>query len=285
MPELPEVEALAAALDRELAGRSVETAAMRSIAALKTFDPPLPALHGTRIDGVSRRGKFVAVQAGALFLVVHLARAGWLRHRAQPTNARPSQRGPLVMVATLDDGSALEATEQGTERRLAVYLVKDLADVPGIARLGIDALDPALTPARLRDTLCGSTGNLKAALADQELVAGIGNAYSDEILHAARLSPFRKANSLTDAEMDGLHVAISAVLREAVSRASTVDPASLRGDKKLRLQVHRRTGQPCPVCGDTIREVSFATRSLQYCATCQTGGKVYADRRLSRLLR
>jgi formamidopyrimidine-DNA glycosylase len=285
MPELPEVAALVTSLDRELRDRRVQQAAMRSFAALKTFDPPFDALEGRRIAGATRFGKFVGVDLGGLWLVVHLARAGWLRHRRQPTTARPSQRGPLLMVLLLDDGSALEATEQGTEKRLAVWVVRDPGDVPGIARLGIDALDPGLDVDRLSSILGAAPGTLKSALADQERVAGIGNAYSDEILHAARLSPFRRAAGLDRDEAIRLHAALRSVLGGAVERAALVPPDQLRGDKKLRIQVHGRTGEPCPVCGTAIRQVSFSNRSLQYCPTCQTGGRVYADRRLSKLLR
>jgi len=279
------VAALAAALDRELAARTVTRALMRSVAALKTFDPPLSALHGLAIESVGRAGKFIDIAVPPLHLVVHLARAGWLRLVAEPGRLMPSLRGPLVMVVSLDDGRALEATEQGTEKRLAIYLVRTAADVPGVARLGVDALDPRLDPERLGGILAGASGNLKGALSDQALIAGLGNAYSDEVLHAARLSPFRKASGLSGDEVATLHHAMQEVLRDALGRAAAVDPAALRGDKKLRMAVHGRTGQPCPECGDTIREVAFATRSLQYCPHCQTGGRVYADRRMSRLLR
>ena len=285
MPELPEVQALAESLDELLRGATVQGVVIRSVAALKTYEPPVEALRGLTITGVHRVGKFIDIEAASLHLVVHLARAGWLRLRAQPTNARPALRGPLVMVITLGDRGALEATEQGTEKRLAIYLVRDLEQVAGIARLGVDALAEDLTPARLGELLRAQTGTLKNVLADQAVVAGIGNAYSDEILHAARLSPFRKAAGLDPEEVARLHLEMRAVLTDAVALARTADHAALRGDKKLRMRVHGRTGERCPVCGDVIREVSYTSRSFQYCATCQTGGKTYADRRLSRLLR
>ena len=285
MPELPEVQALAESLDESLRGATVQEVVIRSVAALKTYDPPVEALRGLTITGVRRVGKFIDIEVAPLHLVVHLARAGWLRLRAQPTNARPALRGPLVMVVRLGDRGALEATEQGTEKRLAIYLVRDLEQVAGIARLGVDALAEDLTAARLGESLRAQSGTLKNVLADQAVIAGIGNAYSDEILHAARLSPFRKAAGLDAEEVARLHTEMRAVLSDAVGRARTADPAELRGDKKLRMRVHGRTGEPCPVCGDVIRQVSYTSRSFQYCATCQTGGKVHADRRLSRLLR
>ena len=285
MPELPEVQALAESLDESLRGAAIQDVVIRSVAALKTYAPPVDALRGLGITGVHRVGKFIDIEAAPLHLVVHLARAGWLRLRAQPTNARPSLRGPLIMVLTLGDHRALEATEQGTEKRLAIYLVRDLQRVAGIARLGADALADDLTVPGLGELLRTQTGTLKNVLADQAVIAGIGNAYSDEILHAARLSPFRKASGLDPDEVARLHSEMRAVLTDAVTRARTANPAELRGDKKVRMRVHGRTGERCPVCGDVIREVSYTSRSFQYCATCQTGGKVHADRRLSRLLR
>ncbi|MBV9099893.1 MAG: Fpg/Nei family DNA glycosylase [Candidatus Dormibacteraeota bacterium] len=285
MPELPEVQALVESLGRSLRGDTIESVRMRSVAALKTYDPPAEALTGLELTGARRHGKFIDLEAAPLHLVVHLARAGWLRRRERPSSTRPAQRGPLLMVVGLGSGAALEATEQGTEKRLAVYVVRDVRDVPGIARLGVDALDESLTPDRLGALLAESTSTLKNALADQDVIAGVGNAYSDEILHAARLSPFRRANSLTASEMEQLHASLRTVLGDALQEARSLEPDSLRDGKRLRLRVHGRTGQRCPVCGDVVREVAYASRSFQYCATCQTGGRVYADRRFSRLLR
>jgi formamidopyrimidine-DNA glycosylase len=179
----------------------------------------------------------------------------------------------------------MEVTEQGTEKRLAVYLVRDLDDVPGIASLGADPLDAAFDAATLAALLRGESGQLKHALTDQRLLAGVGNAYSDEALHVARLSPFRRASSLDADEVATLHAALQQVLREAVERSAGLPLTDLKSEKRTGMRVHGRTGEACPVCGDTVREVSFATRSLQYCPTCQTGGRVLADRRLSRLLK
>jgi formamidopyrimidine-DNA glycosylase len=189
------------------------------------------------------------------------------------------------MVVSFEDGRTLEVTEQGTEKRLAVYIVKSVDDVPGIARLGPDALAGELTPQRFAELLHAQPGTIKSVLADQTVVAGIGNAYSDEILHSARLSPFRRANSLDDPELAALYATMRSVLSAAVDEAASAGPSSLKAAKRMRMRVHGRTGEPCPVCGDTIRQVAFAKRSFQYCATCQTAGRVYADRRLSRLLR
>jgi formamidopyrimidine-DNA glycosylase len=285
MPELPEVEALCRSFDARLRGRVIEKVSVRSVAVLKTFDPPLTALEGLAFAGCERRGKFIDLAVPPLHLVVHLARGGWIRLRDTPTNARPSLRGPLAVIVTLGDGGSLEITEHGTDKRLAVSVVRDPAEVAGIARLGMDALDSDLTAARLGALLGEQRGTLKSVLADQSVIAGVGNAYSDEILHAAQLSPFRHADALTSEELDRLAAAIRNVLTAAVALAVEADPAALKDGKRESMRVHGRTGLPCPVCGETVREVSLASRSFQYCPACQTGGKGFADRRLSRLLR
>ncbi|MBV8194000.1 MAG: Fpg/Nei family DNA glycosylase [Candidatus Dormibacteraeota bacterium] len=285
MPELPEVTTLCTALDERLRGARIASVAMRSVAALKTFDPPVDALIGLEVAGCARHGKFIDLEVPPLHLVVHLARAGWIRFRDSAPVSRGSMRGPLVAVVTLEDGRSLHVTEQGTEKRLAMYVVRRLEDVPGIARLGTDALDGTLTVEALAAMLRDQHSTVKHSLADQSRIAGIGNAYSDEILHAARISPFRRASSLTPDEVAALHGAVRAVMTEAVEAARVLGPESLKQDKRGRMRVHGRTGEQCPVCGDTIRQVALASRSFQYCPTCQTGGKVYADRRMSRLLR
>jgi formamidopyrimidine-DNA glycosylase len=285
MPELPEVQVLCESLERELAGRMVERVEVRSVAALKTYDPPPAALVGRSVDGCARIGKFLDLRLPPLHLVVHLARAGWIRVRESAGSTRAAMRGPLALRLVFEGGGALDVSEQGTEKRLAVYVVSDPDDVAGIARLGIDALDPALSWERLAELLRGHAGTIKSALADQAIVAGIGNAYSDEILHAARLSPFRSAARLTAQDVSRLRAAMADVLATAIERARGSEPDELRDSKRASMNVHGRTGQPCPVCGDTVREVALSTRSFQYCPTCQTGGKVYADRRMSRLLR
>ncbi len=287
MPELPEVEALAAFLTARAVGRVVARVDVVAVNVLKTFDPPPSALGGLSIGGVRRLGKFLDLDIGGLHLVLHLARAGWLQWRESlpPAPPRPG-KGPLALRLHLDDGSGFDLTEAGTQKRLAVYLVRDPAAVPGVARLGVDPLEPAFTPDALAGLLtsAGRT-QLKGVLTDQSVLAGVGNAYSDEILHAARLSPFKPAAGLSVADVSRLHAATVALLTAAVERSSGLAAGQLKAEKKVGLQVHGRTGLPCPVCGDTVREVSFADKSLQYCPTCQTGGKPLADRRLSRLLK
>ena len=284
MPELPEVEALAAFLRENAVGRVVTRVDLAAVQAIKTFDPPLSALAGLEITGAGRHGKFLDLDVSGLHLVVHLARAGWLHWRTGLPPAPPKPgKGPLAVRVHLDDGNGFDLTEQGTRKSLAVYLVRNVSEVPGIARLGPDAL--TVDREQFAGLLAGRSGQLKGALTDQTLVAGIGNAYSDEILHAARLSPFKMADKLTDDELVRLFDATKATLTDALERQVGQRAATLKGEKRSGLQVHARTGLPCPVCGDTVREVSFADTSLQYCPTCQTGGKPLADRRLSKLLR
>jgi len=295
VPELPEVEALVAFLGEHAVGRVVARVDTPAISALKTFDPPVTALPGLELTGTGRYGKFLDLEIGGavggggqpLHLVIHLARAGWLHWRDSlpPAPPKPGGRGPIALRLHLDSGAGFDLTEQGTQKKLAVYVVRAVTDVPGVARLGPDVLDPELTAQRLGELLRAHGGQLKGALTDQSLIAGIGNAYSDEILHAAKLSPFKPAGRLSEGELSRLHAAMVTTLRDAVERSIGQKAATLKAEKRSGLQVHARTGLPCPVCGDTVREVSFADRSLQYCATCQTGGQILADRRLSKLLK
>jgi len=283
MPELPEVEALADHLRRHAVGQVVQRVDVASLSALKTFSPPVTALHGRTVTGAHRWGKYLGLQAGDLFLIAHLSRAGWLRwsDNLSPAPLKPG-KGPIALRVHLSEGG-FDLTEAGTQKRLAVWLVDDPGQVPGIAALGPDAL--AVTVEQLGQLLAPNSGRIKTVLTDQKVIAGIGNAYSDEILHVARLSPFATAAKLTPAQLDSLHDAMVSVLGDAVHRSVGQQAATLKGEKRSGLRVHARNGLPCPVCGDTVREVSFADKSFQYCPTCQTGGKVLADRRMSRLLK
>jgi formamidopyrimidine-DNA glycosylase len=288
VPELPEVEALARDLAGRLDGHALTKVHIAAFSALKTFDPPLSALEGTMVDGVSRHGKFLDIEASGLHLVFHLARAGWIRWRDEVPEIppRPSNKSPLAVRVVLDDQSGLDVTEAGTKKSLACYVVRRPLDVPGIASLGPDPLDPSFTPDALGRILDDAgRAQLKGVLRHQGTIAGIGNAYSDEILHTARMSPFKPASSLSATEREILYDAIQSTLTDAVKRSDGLKASELKGEKKANLAVHGRTGEACPVCGDVVREVSFADSSLQYCATCQTGGKPLADRRMSKLLK
>ncbi|MFJ2627811.1 Fpg/Nei family DNA glycosylase [Streptomyces sp. NPDC087532] len=286
MPELPEVEALRVFLDDHLVGRVIDRVLPLNVSVLKTYDPPLTALHGGTVTDIARHGKFLDIGVGPLHLITHLARAGWLRWKDSFPTAPPRPgKGPLALRTVLIGGDGFDLTEAGTTKRLSVHLVHDPGEVPGIARLGPDPLDDSFDRDAFAALLAGERRRIKGALRDQSLVAGIGNAYSDEILHVAKMSPYLLTANLTDDEITRLHTALRTTLRDAVARSGGLAAGKLKAEKKSGMRVHGRTGEPCPVCGDTVREVSFSYSSLQYCPTCQTGGRRLADRRLSRLLK
>lgn len=297
MPELPEVEALCEGLSARTMGHRVLRVALADLSALKTFDPPLSALPGAVVEDITRRGKFldwnlVTADGELVHLVIHLSRAGWIRWSDNPSTTPPKPgRGPLALRVVFADANGdviggIDVTEAGTRKRLAVYVVRSLDDVPGIVRLGPDPLAPDFTQERFDEILAEVGGRqIKGVLRDQSVIAGIGNAYSDEILHAAKLSPYAAAGKLSEAERETLFNAMRATLLTAIARASGGAPETLKSEKKASMSVHGRTGEKCPVCGDVVREVSFADSAMQYCATCQTGGKVLADRRMSKLLK
>jgi formamidopyrimidine-DNA glycosylase len=287
VPELPEIEALVDHLRRHAVGLTVGRVDVGALSVLKTFDPPVNALHDRVVTGARRWGKYLGLEAGELSLIAHLSRAGWLRWSDKLAAAplRPG-KGPIALrvhLGTPGEAPGFDLTEAGTQKRLAVWLVDDPQLVPGIAGLGPDALD--LSPEDLAGVLAGNTGRIKTVITDQKVIAGIGNAYSDEILHVAKISPFATAGKLSGEQLTALHDAMISVLTDAVGRSVGQGAAMLKGEKRSGLRVHARAGLPCPVCGDTVREVSFADKSFQYCPTCQTGGKVLADRRMSRLLK
>lgn len=282
------MEALALDLKGRLDGRAIVKVHVAAFSALKTFDPPLSALEGTLVDDVTRHGKFLDIDASGVHLVLHLARAGWVRWREElpMVPPKPSSKSTLAVRIELDDGTGLDVTEAGTRKSLAMYVVRDPHDVPGIASLGPDPLEDGFTVDVLGAILQREgRKQVKGVLRHQGTIAGIGNAYSDEILHAARMSPYKPANSLTDDELATLYAALRRTVGDAVERSRGLAASELKGEKKSNLAVHGRAGEACLVCGDTVREVSFADSSLQYCPTCQTGGKPLADRRMSRLLK
>ncbi|MDQ0869710.1 formamidopyrimidine-DNA glycosylase [Arthrobacter sp. V1I9] len=289
MPELPEVAGLAEFLDEHLQGTSVTKVQIVSFAVLKTADPPFNALEGRTVTGVRRFGKFVSIDTGGISLVFHLARAGWVRFTDSPTDAQLRMgKGHIAarFAFTGPDGPrGIDLTEAGTKKSLAVYVVRDPQDVPGIATLGPDPFTEAFDADMLAEILAGSSQQIKGLLRSQSVIAGIGNAYSDEILHAARISPFATARSLDRETVQVLYDSIHGVLGTALAEASGKPPKDLKDVKRSHMRVHARTGEPCPVCGDTVREVSFADTALQYCPTCQTKGKILADRRTSKFLK
>lgn len=287
MPELPEVEALAHHLRTHAVGTVIGRVDVAALTVLKTVDPPVSALVGREVTGADRHGKHLDLDCDGLHLVVHLSRAGWLRWSDSLSATPPKPgKGPLALrvhCGPPPGAPGFDLTEAGTQKRLAVWVVQDPDEVPGVARLGPDALAVDLT--EFSSMLAGRRERLKTLLVDQSWMAGVGNAYSDEILHVSKLSPFATAGKLTAEQVERLHSALGDVLRSAVERSVGQDAARLKAEKRSGLRVHARTGLPCPVCGDTVREVSYAERSFQYCPRCQTGGKPLADRRMSRLLR
>ncbi|MBA8817466.1 formamidopyrimidine-DNA glycosylase [Microbacterium halimionae] len=287
MPEMPELQGLVNFLSERIVGRRVTKVRVVSIAALKTYDPPVESLEQATVLSVSRHGKFIDIATPEVHLVFHLAKAGWLRwYETLPTvPTKPSARSPLALRIGFDDESGFDLTEAGTKKSLAVSLVRSPSDVPGISTLGPDPLDPSFTREVLAEIVSARRTQIKGVLRDQTIIAGIGNAYSDEILHAARMSPYALASSLENVEIGILHNAIIETLTDASAAAAGRPPADLKDAKRRGMRVHGRRGEICPVCGDTVRSVFFADRSLEYCPTCQTGGKLLADRRLSRILK
>ena len=286
MPELPEVQALVEFLGERTDGLVVTGVELGSISVLKTFTPPPQALVGAPVDGVSRHGKFIDIDCGGTHLVFHLARAGWLRwSEAMPATVLRPGKSPIALRVRFDDGSGFDLTEAGTKKRLAAYVVNDPATVPGIASLGPDPMADSFTLEVFAAIAASHRMQVKGMLRDQSIIAGVGNAYSDEVLHVAKLSPFALAAKLDDAEVERLYTALRGTLSAAVAAASGKPAKELKDAKRAGMRVHGRTGQLCPECGDVVREVSFADSSLQYCATCQTGGKPLADRRTSKFLK
>jgi formamidopyrimidine-DNA glycosylase len=286
VPELPEVQALVDFLRERTNGLAITGVELGSISVLKTYDPAPTSLLGLPITNVARHGKFIDIEAQGLHLVFHLARAGWLRwsDALAATTIRPG-KSPIALRCRLSDGSGFDLTEAGTRKRLAAYIVREPAEVPGIARLGPDPMADDFTEADFAALLQGRRTQVKGLLKDQGFLAGVGNAYSDEVLHVARLSPFALASGLDQEQVQRLYAALRGTLSDAVSAASGKPAKELKDAKRAGMRVHGRTGEACPVCGDIVREVSFAESSLQYCATCQTAGKPLADRRMSRLLK
>ncbi|HSO64440.1 MAG TPA: DNA-formamidopyrimidine glycosylase family protein [Ornithinibacter sp.] len=286
MPELPEVQALVEFLRTRTDGLVVTGVELGSISVLKTFTPPPQALVGAPVEGVGRHGKFIDIDCGGTHLVFHLARAGWLRWSdAMPATVLRPGKSPIALRVRFDDASGFDLTEAGTKKRLAAYVVGDPGTVPGIASLGPDPMAESFTLEQFAAIAATHRMQVKGMLRDQSVIAGVGNAYSDEVLHVAKLSPFAIAAKLDGDQVERLYAALRGTLAAAVAAASGKPAKELKDAKRAGMRVHGRAGETCPECGDVVREVSFADSSLQYCATCQTGGKPLADRRTSKFLK
>jgi len=279
VPELPEVEAFVVAQRDRLAGHAVSAVPVKHFATVKTIDPPVDALAGRSVTGLGRRAKRLLLQVeGDLTVVIHPMGGG----RLGVSDKHPKS---TVFAVAFDNGLELALSEPGSKRRAAVWLV----DAAGVDALfdgtGPEPLDPAFTVEVLRERLEARPGQLHAWLRDQRAIAGIGRAFANEILWTAQLSPFARTATLGEPEIARLHEAIVGVLSDAVERLVPLSKDGLVAHAKRGHAVHDKLGQPCPRCGDEIRRVSFEEHTVYYCARCQTGGRVLADRRLSRLLR
>lgn len=285
MPEIPFVETVLGALAPRLRGRRVLGVTVLSPSVLKSVDPPLGAVSGSVIESVSRRGKLLLFDLSPeLMLIVHLKRDG--RLALAPARQRPTR--DVALMLRLDADEDLRLLEIGPKKRAGVYLRRagEVDSTEPLAGLGRDALRDPAPPEQLGEMLKRARMHLKRFLGTQRYLAGIGNAFSDEILWEARLSPFLASDRVRPPEIVRLAAAIPEVLGRAVAehRAHFGDRVPMREPVAL-LRVHRRGGDPCPRCGTPIAAVHYADRETYYCPNCQTGGKVYADRRLSRLLK
>jgi len=282
MPELPEVEIAARRIHAAVAGATVESALAPGMVTLKTFDPPLDALVGTKVEGVARRGKMFVVGFGELALLIHLMSAG----RLQVWDKRASLRDRASrLLVRLDDGRELRLREFGTQQRAwAKLLPADAIDADdAVSTLGPEAL-PALAPEELA-SLLDQPRHLHPLLRDQRTISGIGRSWVDEVLWTARLSPFRKGAELSEEEAAGLAAAIGERLTGAIDHYEEVIGPTVPDKLPMPLEVHRRAGEPCPRCGTTIEAIHFKDYVLCYCPEEQTGGRVLKDRRLSKLLK
>jgi formamidopyrimidine-DNA glycosylase len=279
VPELPELEAFVIAQRDALTAEPIAAVPVAHFATLKTIDPPLGSLAGQRFTAVGRRAKRLLFTAeGGDTLMVHLMSAGRLAVGAKRLKT-------AMLVVQFESGGELMMSESGHKRRAGVWLLRPDALAAELAHIGPEPLDPAFTPAALRAALTARPHQLHAFLRDQRAIAGVGRAFANEILHAAMLSPYQRSATLSDDELARLHRAITGVLGAAVERLVPLSGSGLTTKADRGYAVHDRLGQPCPRCGEAIRQVSFDEHTVFYCPACQTGGRVLADRRLSRLLR
>ena len=281
MPELPEVEITARLIGAATEGARVESALTPGINALRSFDPPLSAIEGRRLTGITRRGKlFVVGIEGDLALLIHLMSAG----RLQLFDTRASLRDRTSrLLLRLDDGRELRLREFGTKQAAWVKLLtaEGLEEEETIATLGPEAFPDPPPPAPLLD----APRPLHGLLRDQRVIAGIGRSWVDEILHAAKLSPFKRGSELSDDEAERLQAAITGELGRALAHYEEHLTLPIPDKLPMPLKVHRRNGEPCPRCGDQLEAVFYEDYVMCYCPTCQTDGKLLKDRRLSRLLK
>jgi len=274
MPESPEVQALADELDERLRGHEITAVDVVEFRTVKTRTEPPSALVGERVESVARHGKLLDFSFATAHLVVSLGRHGWARYAADgPMDASDDGRPPALAIVEFDDGTVLEFTDAGEWVSLGMWVVDDPIAVPAVAKLGPDPADPLFTRADFDAAVAGRRKQVKAVLQEQESLAGIGNAYSDEILHTAKLSPVSHAAALDETELDGLYASTVGVVSAAIGDRRGVPIDRLKAEKVASMRVHGRAGEACPVCGDTVRDFTFASTTAQYCPTCQTRGE------------
>ena len=276
MPESPEVQALAEDLTARLSGREITGVDVMEFRVVKTRTRQPSALVGMPVRGVTRHGKHLDFSVGGSHLIISLGRHGWARYADgggdSTTDADDNDTPPALITFAFDNGVVLEFTDAGEWVSLGCWVVDDPAEVPAIAKLGPDPAEPGFAREDFDRAMVGRRKQVKAVLQEQESIAGIGNAYSDEILHAAKISPVAHAATLTPAQLDSLFEATVSTVSTAIDARRGVPIADLKAVKVAAMRVHGRVGEPCPVCGDTIRDFSFASTTAQYCPTCQTGG-------------
>ncbi|HLW46425.1 MAG TPA: DNA-formamidopyrimidine glycosylase family protein [bacterium] len=286
MPELPFVTVVAENLAALITGRTVEDVIVRGVSVLKTFDPPITALQGRAVAGVRRRGKLLLVDVtGGFVIVIHLRRNGRLRAAARGTGRSGRD---LALVLALDRGPDIQMIEMGPKKAASVWLfpADGLEAAEPLTGLGIEPLSAGWTRDALAQALRTARMRLKAFLVTQRYVVGIGNTYADEILWEARLSPQAMTTALDDEEIGRLYRAVVATLERGIAAHRTAAAGALPMKEPLdQLAVHRKGGEPCPRCGTRMAVIYYEDRETYYCPTCQAEGKVYADRRRSRLLR
>ena len=276
MPESPEVQALVEDFDARITGREIRDVDVAEFRVSKTRGRPPSSLVGERVTGAARHGKHVDISVGdSQHLVVSLGRHGWARYTGAGSAVAADGDAPPTLIAfTFDNGDVVEFTDAGEWLSLGVWVVNDPTEVPAIAKLGPDPAGAEFTRADFDRMVGGRRKQVKAVLQEQESLAGIGNAYSDEILHAAKISPVAHAATLTSAELDRLFDATVRTLTAAIDARRGIPISELKAAKVAAMRVHGKAGEDCPVCGGTILDFSFSSTTAQYCPTCQTGGTV-----------
>lgn len=284
MPELPDISAYMTALEPRILGQTLERARLGSVFLLRTVEPSLASVEGRVVTGLRRVGKRIAIGVdGYVWLVIHLMIAGRLHWK--PANTKLSGRNALLALDFAD--GTLTLTEAGSKRRASLHVVRGEAGLRGMDPGGIEVFAPETDLEHFRAALMRENHTIKRALTDPRVISGIGNAYSDEILHAARLSPLAQTQKLSDAQWQELYTATRETLTGWMERLGA--EAELKFPEGVtafrpEMAVHGKFGQPCPRCGAPVQRIRYADNETNYCPTCQTGGKVLADRSLSRLL-